>query len=108
MHRVSYTGQLPQVQPTPTPDPFGLVLDDGTRCRLRNGGSWGGRDDGYVGAYWCPDTRPNLTILEPPGQGPIDRSAPTWTVKVGELGAPDAHFPPPQTRAVKTVWLAGT
>ncbi|BBY04830.1 hypothetical protein [Mycobacterium noviomagense] len=32
---------------------------------------------------------------------------PTWTVKVGQLGSPNEHFPPPQTRAVTTAWLAG-
>ena len=51
LHRVRYNGQLPPVQPTETPDPFALVLDDGSRCLLRNGGSWGGRADGYVGGY---------------------------------------------------------
>jgi len=108
LHRVSYAGQLPPVQPTPTPDPFALVLDDGTRCRLRNGGAWGGRDDGYVGAYWCGDNA-KLSVLALPNQPGtcIDRSAPVWTVKVGELGTPGAHLPPPQTRAVKTAWLAG-
>jgi hypothetical protein len=110
LHRVSYDGALPPVQPTATPDPFALVLDDGSRCLLRNGGAWGGRADGYVGVYGCGDQGVNPAVLWLPSQGAgtcIDRSSPVWTVKVGQLGAPDAVLPPPQTRAVTTAWLAG-
>jgi hypothetical protein len=110
LHRVSYLGQLSPVQPTASPDPFALVLDDGTRCLLRNGGSWGGRDDGYVGAYGCGNSGANPAVLSLPNQGDgsgIDRSGPVWTVKVGQLGAPDTHFPPPQTHAVTSAWFAG-
>jgi hypothetical protein len=110
LHRVSYSGQLPPVQPTAAPAPFALQLDDGTHCLLRNGGSWGGRDDGYVGAYGCGNTGANPVVLTRPNQGDgsgIDRSGPVWTVKVGQLGSPDTHFPPPQTHAVASAWLAG-
>ena len=69
LHRVSYVGQLPHVQPTSTPDPFAVVLDDGTRCQLRNGGAWGGRDDGYVGVYGCGDPGANLAVLWQPSAG---------------------------------------
>jgi hypothetical protein len=106
LHRVSYGGQLPPVQHAATPDPFALLLDDGTRCQFRNGGAWGGRDDGYVGVYGCGD----LVVLWLPSQGAgtcIDRSGPVWTVKVGQLAAPTTHLPPPQTRAVTTAWFAG-
>jgi len=106
LHRVDYGGQLPPVQHTATPDPFALLLDDGTRCLFRNGGAWGGRADGYVGVYGCGD----LAVLWLPSQGAgtcIDRSGPVWTVKVGRLGAPTAQLPPPQTRAVGTAWFAG-
>jgi hypothetical protein len=104
LHRVTYGGALPPVQPTASPDPFALLLDGGTRCLFRNGGAWGGRDDGYVGVYDCGD----LAVLWLPSQGAgtcIDRSAPVWTVKVGQLGAPTTQ--PPQTRAVTTAWFAG-
>jgi hypothetical protein len=111
LHRVTYGGTLPPVQHPATPDPFALTLDDGTRCLFRNGGSWSGRPDGYVGVYGCgPDGGPNPAVLWLPSQGEgtgIDRSKPVWTVKVGQLGAPDAVLPPPQTRAVTTAWLAG-
>ncbi len=110
LHRVTYGGQLPPVRPTATPDPFALVLDGETPCLLRNGGAWGGRDDGYVGVYRCGDPGENLAVLWLPSQGAgtcIDRSSPVWTVKVGQLGTPTTHFPPPQTRMVGVVWFAG-
>nr|WP_082975237.1 hypothetical protein [Mycobacterium sp. E3247] len=110
LHRVSYGGPLPPVRPSATPDPFALTLDDGTHCLLRNGGAWGGRADGYVGVYGCGDPHANLAVLWLPSQGAgscIDRSSAVWTVKVGQLGAPNAALPPPQTRAVAGAWLAG-
>jgi hypothetical protein len=110
MHRVGYSGPLPPVQPTAMPDPFALALDDGTHCLLRNGGSWGGRSDGYVGGYWCEVQTGNLAVLCPPSQSDgscIDRSGPVWTVKVGQLGRPDIPSPPALTRAVTTAWFAG-
>ena len=109
VHRVTYGGQLPQVQPTAIPEPFAMVLDDGTRCRIRNGAAWDGRDDGYVGTYGCGAANSNLGILWLPSQGPgscINRSAPAWMVKVGQLGSPGEHFPPPQTHTVTTAWFA--
>jgi hypothetical protein len=110
LHRVSYSGPLPPVQHGATPDPYALVLDDGARCTFRNGGAWGGRDDGYVGVYMCGDAGANLAVLWLPSQGAgtcIDRSGAGWTVKVGQLGTPTTQFPPPQTRAVTTAWFAG-
>jgi hypothetical protein len=110
MHRVNYDGQLPAVQPPAIADPFALALDDGTHCFFRNGGSWGGRDDGYVGVYYCGDAGSNLRVLWLPSEGPgtcVDRSQPQWTVKVGQLGSPGQHFPPPETRTVTTAWFAG-
>jgi hypothetical protein len=107
LHRVRYDGQLPQVQPPAIGDPLALVLDDGTRCRFRNGGARSGRDDGYVGVYDCGSADSNLAVLWLPSQGPgscIDRSAPLWTVQLGQLGE---HFPPPHARAVTTAWFVG-
>ncbi|OBA60487.1 hypothetical protein A5647_13715 [Mycobacterium sp. 1100029.7] len=108
LHRVSYSGQLPPVQPSASPQPYALELDDGSHCLMRNGGAWGSRDDGYVGAYWCGNGSANPTVLCPPNtQKCVDNSGPVWTVKVGELGAPGAHFPPPQLHAVTSAWFAG-
>jgi hypothetical protein len=110
LRRVTYGDSLPPVHAIAAPDPFALALDDGTHCLLRNGGAWGGRDDGYVGTYWCRDPIANLAVLCLPSQGAgtcIDRSAPVWTVKVGQLGTPTTYSPPPQTRAVTSAWFAG-
>jgi hypothetical protein len=110
LHRVSYTDPLPHVQPVAAPQPFALLLDDDTHCSLRNGGAWGGRQDGYVGAYICGAANSNLAVLVLPSQGAtaaIDRSLPVWTVKTGQLGSPTADFPPPQTHTVTTAWFAG-
>jgi hypothetical protein len=110
LHRVTYSDALPHVQPVAAPQPFALLLDDNTHCRLRNGGAWGGRQDGYVGAYGCGAGNSNLAVLVLPSQGAtaaIDRSMPVWTVKTGQLGSPTADFPPPQTHTVTTAWFAG-
>ncbi|SPM36592.1 hypothetical protein MRAB57_4433, partial [Mycobacterium rhizamassiliense] len=106
---VVQSGPLPAVHPTATPAPFALQLDDGTQCRLRNGGAWGGRDDGLVGAYGCPFESPAVLVAVSanPGAPAIDRSQALWTVKVGALGAGGAHFPPPQAHTVTTAWFAG-
>ncbi len=105
LHRVSVGDSLPRVRPAAAPEPLALLLDDGTRCRLRQGGAWGGRDDDYVGAYGCEST--DLVVLVRQGGDAVDRGAPRWTVRVGELGAGSPHFPPPETRAVRTAWFAG-
>jgi hypothetical protein len=109
LHRVVDTDPLPNVQPRATPAPFALLLDDGTQCRLRNGGAWGGRDDGLVGAYGCPGESPAVLAPAAPkaGASAIDRSQALWTVKVGSLGSGDAQLPPPKTRTVTTAWFAG-
>jgi hypothetical protein len=105
LFRVTYTESLPSVQSSTTPVPFALLLDDGTRCRLRNGGAWGGRDDGLYGAYGCyGDDR---VVLEGADTPTPDRSQPLWTVKVGPLGGLNTHFPPPETHTVTTAWFAG-
>jgi hypothetical protein len=110
LHRVSYADPLPNVAPVAAPQPLALLLDDSTHCRLRNGSAWGGRQDGYVGAYGCGADNANLAVLVLPSQGAtagIDRSQPLWTVKIGQLGSPTADFPPPQTHTVTTAWFAG-
>ena len=49
-------GATTQVTAVSDPAPLGLELADGTRCRLRNGGSWSGHpeDETLAGFYWCP------------------------------------------------------
>lgn len=110
MHRVIYDGPLPRVVAPKMAEPFALTLDDGTHCLLRNGGAWGSRADGYVGAFGCGNPGSNPAVLVRADAGPgssIDRSSPVWTVQVGQLGRPDAVFPPPQTHAVTDAWFAG-
>lgn len=85
--------------------PWGLELADGLRCRLRNGGSWGGRADGYVGAYSCGDE--TRFVLAGPDEPLVDRSGPRWTVKVGALGGDGDEFPPPRAVPVTTAYFAG-
>ena len=105
LFRANYTESLPGVQSSTTPVPFALLLDDGTRCRLRNGGAWGSRDDGLYGAYFCyGDDR---VVLEGPNTPAPDRSQPLWTAKIGPLGGSNNHFPPPETHTVTTAWFAG-
>ena len=106
LHRVAVSDALPSDGPVSAPIPFALLLDNGVRCRLRNGGAWGGRDDGLVGAYGCESDDVVLMSTDE-GAAPLDRSRPQWTVQVGPLGAGEAHFPPPQTRGVTTAWFAG-
>lgn len=107
LHRVTATKPPPSIQPVSLPQPFALLLDDGVQCRIRNGGAWGGRDDGLVGAYGCSG-KDVVLVATDDASTPIDRSQPLWTVKVGPLGAGDAHFPPPQTHSVTTAWSAAT
>jgi hypothetical protein len=107
LYREFYTDALPAAEPPPTPEPFALLLDDGTQCRLRNGGAWGGRDDNYWGAYGCPGENPAVLVPAQSTASAIDRSHPLWTVKVGPLGSTDEHFPPPETHTVTTAWFAG-
>jgi hypothetical protein len=102
LHRVTYTDQLPTVQPPATPMPFALLLDNGTECILRNGGAWGSRDDGLAAAYGCNG---QSAVLEGPTTPAINRSAPLWTVKFGTYAG--NQLPPPQTHTVTTAWLAG-
>jgi hypothetical protein len=105
LHRIRARTALPQVSPPELPTPLALVLDDGTRCRLRNGGAWGYRYDDLRGFYGCGG-RPGMDVLAPMNTDPIDRSSPVWTVRVGPDQAKDASSPPPTTHSVRTVWFA--
>jgi serine/threonine protein kinase len=109
LHRFSYADPLPIVLPQAAPIPFALLLDDGTQCRMRNGGAEAGRDDGLVSAYWCHTVISVLATPEAVGRrlvdAIIDRSHPLWTVKVGPVMLGD--LPPPQTHTVTAAWFAG-
>ena len=87
------------------PEPWALELADGRTCRIRVGGAWGGRADGLVGAYSC--TGGAEVVLQPSeARTAIDRSAPTWHVAMGELGAGSPDLPPPTIVDVRTAYFA--
>lgn len=98
----------PRLEPigkTLEPVPWALELADGRRCRIRVGGAWGGRADGLVGAYWC--TGGAEVVLQPPAaRTAIDTSAPTWHIRLGELGAGAPDLPPPMIVDVRTAYFA--
>ncbi|MFI2233397.1 hypothetical protein [Nocardia testacea] len=98
----------PRLEPigkTLDPEPWALELADGRRCRIRVGGAWGGRADGLVGAYSC--TGGAEVVLQPSdARTAIDTSAPTWHVRLGELGAGSPELPPPTIVDVRTAYFA--
>jgi hypothetical protein len=108
LRRFPSPGALPAVNPSATPIPFAMVLNDGTRCILPNGIDWGGRADETVPIYGCGQ---NVGVLAPPDWNPadaIDRSQPLWAVFVGQLGPRDTPFQPPIRHTVTTAWFAGS
>jgi hypothetical protein len=110
LRRFAAPGALPAVDPPATPMPFALQLDDGTRCILPNGIDWGGRADDKVPAYGCNPGKTSVGVLIAPGDDPvsaIDRSAPAWVVRVGELGPRATPFESPRRHTVTTAWFAG-
>jgi serine/threonine protein kinase len=108
------TAFMTTIAPDSQPRPLALLLDDGTRCTyISHGRSFPTRDDGYYGPYDCGATGAVLAL--PSDKDIIDQSQPLWTVKIGQVGnacnptfaTPCMHFPPPETRTVKTAWFAG-
>lgn len=97
--------------------PFALLLDDDTRCRFKlNWHIEAERDDGSYATYDCGAAGGVLRF--PSDSDEIDRSKPLWKVKIGLWGGscgdtfaptsiPCAHFPPPQSRAVKMAFFTG-
>ncbi|GAC57128.1 hypothetical protein GOHSU_16_00860 [Gordonia hirsuta DSM 44140 = NBRC 16056] len=88
------------------PRPWALELDNGVRCVIRTGGAWGGRNDGYLGAYGCADTRD--VVLVKSGGEVVDTSSDRWSVKLGPLGVNNEDFPPPATVGVVRAYFAGS
>lgn len=106
LHRIRARSPLPQVSPPNLPTPVGILLEDGTQCRLRNGGAWGYRYDDLRSFYGCVG-RPGLDVLAPMNADPINRVSPVWSVQVGPGQAKDPSSPPPVARSVRTAWFAG-
>ncbi|MBY0442260.1 MAG: hypothetical protein K2Q25_09025 [Mycobacteriaceae bacterium] len=107
LHRIRVRAALAPVRPPTLAKPVALLLDDGTRCRLRNGGAWGHRYDDLQAFYGCT-ANPGLMVLAPVDADPIDRSSPAWTVKIGAGVAQDRSSPEPVIHRVQTAWFAGT
>ena len=84
---------LPDTHPLATPSPLGLILDDGARCRIRDGGSWGSlpAHPDWFGTYFC-DTPNDQTVWGPRASDGLNRTAPTWTVMTtGKSTTPVSH-----------------
>jgi hypothetical protein len=81
---------LPAVAAPAAPVPLGLVLANGARCRLRDGGAWGSptaapNDDGY---YSCDQAHGIVWAPANSSTGGIDMTGPRWTVLVGDVTGP--------------------
>ena len=104
--RVTANGSITYgIAPPKEPTPIGIELDDGSKCRLRNGGSWSGQDQNpsYVGYFGCLGSRTRIVWADPASKGDgINRSATGWTVTVG-----DEHSAL-ETRRVTTAYFVGT
>ncbi len=102
------SGTLPRsAEPSAEPEPWGVELVDGRRCRARVGGAWGGRSDGKVGAYSCTGSQKEVVLQGADATTAVDRSTPFWTVEVGELGAGSPDFGPPSKVGVRVAYFAG-
>lgn len=88
---------------TRAPSPFGLLLADGTRCWLRIGGAWS-RLDGHPELYGSYGCQHEIAVWGPANSDGIDRSAPTWTVRV----APMSGHGTLRTVAVRAAYYVGT
>jgi hypothetical protein len=108
---------VPKSTPAPARAvPVGVELFDGTRWRLRNGGSWGGRKDDLRGAYSCVSgaicdyakTGKTIVVLARDLVDAVNTSAQPWTVKVGELGDPRTDYPPPKIAKVRKAFFITT
>ncbi|GAB11580.1 hypothetical protein GOARA_078_00290 [Gordonia araii NBRC 100433] len=102
------SGQLPLgAEPSANPEPWGLELADGRRCRARVGGAWGGRSDGMVGAYSCTGDQSEVVLQGENATTAIDRSTGMWTVQLGKLGTGAPDFGPPTKVEVRVAYFAG-
>lgn len=72
-----------------SPMPIALILDDATKCRLRNGGSWSIQEANpdYIGYYFCQSTG-FQAIWGPPTGPAITQQPDGWTVQYGSDTGP--------------------
>lgn len=86
-----------------SPAPIGIVLDDGTKCRRRNGGSWPVPDaqPDYVGFYGCTTGATFQAVWGARGSQGFTRGPDGWTVEVG------GEHGPLRTHRVAEVFYVG-
>lgn len=93
----------PYTETDTVPRPWKMTLADGSVCTVRLGGSWDGRPDGLNGAYSC-DGETSFVLVDATTVA-VDRTDPTWTVLVGDLGM-NVTDPPVKTAVARAI-LAG-
>jgi hypothetical protein len=96
-------GRLAAQQAPRQPTPLGIVLSDGSRCLVRDGGAWT-RLDGHPelsGTYSCAGGTAVWAATRSDG---IDRSHSLWSVRV----APMSGHGQLRTLTVRTAYFVGT
>ncbi|MCG8917498.1 hypothetical protein L6E12_17070 [Actinokineospora sp. PR83] len=108
LRRHRSTTPLFPVGPAEDPAPWAIDLDNGDKCRIRNGGSWPGRSDDLVGAYACSG-QDNVVLAPQAGDAPtIDKTAGAWTVQYGVLDDKASGSPAPETVGVRVAYFAAS
>lgn len=97
-----YATDAEATQSEPAPERiFGLLLDNGDRCRIRNGGA-ASAPAGHpelVPYYFCSS---GAAVWAKAGQDPVDHGRPLWTVLAGPIDGPL------KTRAVSSAYVVTT
>ncbi len=103
--RVRFRGRYPAVQAPDRATPLDLVLADGRTCLVRNGGAWSSpaQHPQWVGFDSC--TR-RASVYGPGAGDGIDRSRPTWRVRLWRTG-PDPAGRHLVSRRVTTGYVVG-
>jgi hypothetical protein len=73
---------LPDAPAPVVASPLALILDDGARCLIRDGGSWSHLPGhpGWFGTYGC-DAPNDQIVWAPSASDGVNRANSTWTVK---------------------------
>lgn len=97
------TGRLPALRPPAQPSPLGLVLSDGTRCSLRDGGAWA-HLDGHPEMYGTYACAGSIAVWGGKGLDGVDRSRALWRVRLAPMtGHGQLHV-----LTVRTAYFVGT
>lgn len=104
LHEYTSRELLSEVAAPETPIPWGLQLETGLDCRLRNGGAWSTRPDGLNGVYVCSNTE-SVVVADTLSET-IDSSSLRWKVRVGTLPPSPASALPASTVEVDVAYFA--